>query len=62
MMHSLPGSYLPANCGVAGVVLADHARSLDWRSRRAEFIAEAPAAVVNEVRGKLGGLLGMVTS
>lgn len=50
---------LPADCGVCGVVLADHARSLDWRSRRAEFIAEAPAAVLAEVREKLGGLLGV---
>jgi len=50
---------LAAHLGVSGVVLADHCRSLDWRSRRAEQLAEAPADVLAEVRGKLGSLLGM---
>lgn len=51
---------LPEGCGVSGVVLSDHTRSLDWHSRRAEFIADAPAGVMAEVRGKLGGLLGLI--
>ena len=49
---------LPDDLGISGVVLSDHTRSLDWRSRRADFIAKAPAETLAEVRGKLGGLLG----
>ena len=43
---------------VSGVVLADHIKCLDWRSRRAEYIGEAPEAVVAEVVRRLGLLLG----
>ncbi len=49
---------LPAGLPIAGVVLADHVKSLDWRSRRAEYIAEAPVEVVAEVVRRLGLLLG----
>lgn len=48
---------LPTGLGVAGVVLADHVKSLDWRSRRAEFIDHAPEEVVAEVVRRLGLLL-----
>ncbi|MFC6592333.1 endoribonuclease MazF [Deinococcus lacus] len=51
---------LPDDVGVSGVVLADHCRSLDWRSRKVEFIGEAPARVLAEVQGKLGVLLGIL--
>ena len=53
---------LPEGVGVSGVALADHCRSLDWRSRKVEFIGEAPARVLAEVRGKLGVLLGVLAS
>src|SRR5215218_5783763 len=36
---------LPAGLPVSGVVLADHIKCLDWRSRRAEFVGQAPEAV-----------------
>lgn len=49
---------LPPECGVAGVVLADHCRSLDWQSRQAQWLAAAPPAVLAETRAKLGSLLG----
>ena len=49
---------LPAGMPVSGVVLADHVKCLDWRSRRAEFIGEAPGEVVAEVVRRLGLLLG----
>ncbi|WP_439626381.1 endoribonuclease MazF [Gemmata sp.] len=49
---------LPAGLPVSGVVLADHVKCLDWRSRRAEFAGEAPDAVVAEVVRRLGMLLG----
>ena len=49
---------LPEGLGVSGVVLADQVRSLDWRRRRAEFAADVPAALVEEVRQKVLALLG----
>ena len=49
---------LPGGLGVSGVVLADQVRSLDWRRRRAEFAAEAPAETTEEVRQKVLALLG----
>ncbi|WP_200870662.1 MULTISPECIES: type II toxin-antitoxin system PemK/MazF family toxin [Deinococcus] len=48
---------LPEDGAVRGVILSDHARSLDWRARQAEFAALAPEAVLEEVGGKLGALL-----
>ncbi len=48
---------LPAGLGVTGVVLSDQAKSLDWRVRDAEFIAELPETVSNEVLKKLKSLL-----
>ena len=48
---------LPDGLGVAGVVLADQVRSLDWRRRRAAFAAAAPEATVEEVRQKVLVLL-----
>ncbi|MFO0845485.1 MAG: type II toxin-antitoxin system PemK/MazF family toxin [Gemmataceae bacterium] len=49
---------LPAGLAASGVVLADHVKCLDWRSRRAEYAGEAPEAVVSEVVRRLGLLLG----
>jgi len=49
---------LPPGAPVSGVVLADHVKCLDWRSRRAEYIGEAPEGVVAEVVRRLGLLLG----
>lgn len=50
---------LPAGQPIAGVVLADHLRSADWRVRSAQYAGLAPADVVAEVRAKLRPLLGM---
>lgn len=44
---------LPSGLPVAGAVLADHVRSLDWRARRVEFIARAPHAVRVEACSRL---------
>lgn len=49
---------LPAGLPINGVVLSDQARSLDWRGRRAEFIARLPAGVTAEVVAKLAALVG----
>ena len=48
---------IPAGLGATGVVLSDHAKSLDWRVRNAEFIAQLPETVTNEVLKKLKSLL-----
>ena len=48
---------LPDSGEVAGVVLADQVRNLDWRARKATNGGAAPAGVVEEVLGKLGTLI-----
>jgi len=40
------------------VVLADHAKSLDWRARRAKRKSRISDAELAELRGKLRALLG----
>jgi mRNA interferase MazF len=49
---------IPVGSNFAGVVLADQAKSLDWRVRKAEFICKLPRQTTNEVLEKLGTLLG----
>ncbi|MGH7965460.1 MAG: endoribonuclease MazF [Candidatus Binatia bacterium] len=48
---------IPSGYKVDGVVLADQAKSLDWRGRKAEFIRTLPKEVILEVLDKLGTLL-----
>ena len=48
---------IPAGSKLAGVVLSDQAKSLDWRFRRAEFICKLPRETTMEVIDKLGTLL-----
>ena len=48
---------LPPDLDVAGVVLADHLKSLDWRARRARFVGRMPSSVMAEVLGKVHVLL-----
>jgi len=40
---------LPEGLPVSGVILADQVRSLDWKARKAEFIAKAPKEILEEV-------------
>ena len=49
---------LPAGLKVAGVVLSDQMKSLDWRARKAAFAGRAPAEVAADVLAKLETLLG----
>jgi mRNA interferase MazF len=44
---------LPAGLPVDGVVPSDQVRSVDWRGRRASYIALAPEAVVQGVLAKV---------
>jgi mRNA interferase MazF len=50
---------LPKGLKVAGVVLADQVKSMDWHARRAEFCCRAPAATVFDVIGKAQSLLAV---
>jgi mRNA interferase MazF len=48
---------LPDGLPIAGVVLVDQVRNLDWKARRFEVAAAAPLEVVAETLGKLATLL-----
>jgi len=48
---------LPGNQIVAGVILADQIKSIDWRERRATFIARSNEDVVNECVAKATSLI-----
>ena len=48
---------LPPDLPVAGAVLADQVKSLDWRERQAERICSLPEPVVTAVLERLGLLL-----
>jgi len=50
---------LPEGLPINGVVLADQVKSIDWSSRRAQFVAKVPQNVVAEVTAKLRALLGL---
>lgn len=48
---------IPAGLPLAGVVLSDQVKSLDWRVRRVERICVLPRHAVTEVLQKLGVVL-----
>jgi mRNA interferase MazF len=48
---------IPEGVAVAGVVLADQVKSLDWKKRRAKLIASVPRSVVRDVLAKARTLL-----
>ena len=48
---------LPSDFPIEGVILSDQIRSIDWRSRDAQFITTAPIALTNAVRAKQKALL-----
>lgn len=48
---------LPPKSKIAGVVLADQVRSLDWRARDARFVARAPHRIVEDVLARLRTLV-----
>lgn len=49
---------IPGGLAVAGVVLADQIRCLDWGERRAALLGRVPEGVLAEIRAKLVPLLG----
>ena len=48
---------LPEGLPISGVILADQARNLDWKSRRAAFIGRVGQDTLAEILGKLSVLL-----
>jgi mRNA interferase MazF len=44
---------IPDGMPIAGVVLSDQVKSLDWRAREAEWICTLPVEVTQEVLDKL---------
>ena len=48
---------IPSGLKIEGVVLSDHVKSLDWKSRHASFVAKVPEKTYAEVLGKLKCLL-----
>ena len=48
---------LPANLPIAGVVLADQVKSLDWRAREIKRIATLPEMTLLEILKKTNALL-----
>lgn len=48
---------IPEGFPVQGVVLSDQLKSLDWQSRRADFICTLPDSVAQEVLKKVVALL-----
>ncbi len=50
--------HCPPSLAIHGVVLADHIQSLDWRTRRAEFLGKAPPELVDDVAAKVRVLIG----
>ena len=48
---------LPKGLNVSGVILADQIKSLDWKSREAEFGCDAPHEIVSLVFEKIATLL-----
>ena len=47
---------LPRGLRVAGAILSDQVKSLDWRARRAKRIAAVPPNVIGEVLAKIAVL------
>ncbi len=48
---------IPEGLPVAGAILSDQVKSLDWRARNAELICILSAETISEVLQKLGTLL-----
>jgi len=49
---------IPSKFPISGVILADHLKNLDWKARKAEFIASLPPYSLKHVIEKLMVLLG----
>ncbi|MFC1861037.1 endoribonuclease MazF [Chloroflexota bacterium] len=50
---------IPQGVSVAGAILPDQVKSLDWRTRNAELLCTLPAVTVSEVMQKLRTLISL---
>lgn len=50
---------VPPGCGITGVILVDHLRSLDWLARRAAFQAKVPSDLLWDVLARIEAILGL---
>ena len=48
---------IPAQLPISGVILSDHIKSLDWKSRRAALCVKLPSTALEEVAAKVRALL-----
>jgi mRNA interferase MazF len=48
---------IPGGLPVTGVILSDHIKSMDWQSRKAEYICNLPDEVLSEVVDKAATLI-----
>jgi mRNA interferase MazF len=48
---------IPAGLPIAGAILSDQVKSLDWRARNAELVCTLPTETISEVLQKLATLL-----
>lgn len=50
---------LPDNIEIAGVILSDQIKSLDWKTREAEYIGKLPKSLLTETLNKISALLNL---
>lgn len=50
---------IPKGGSVTGAILVDQVRTIDWKSRRARFLAKCPPQVLAEVGAKMRALLNL---
>lgn len=48
---------MPPETGLTGFIMSEQVKSVDYRSRRAEFIAKAPVALIDEVLAVLDAVM-----
>jgi len=48
---------IPSGLSIAGAILADQVKSLDWRTRKAELICAVPPRTISEALQKINLLL-----
>ena len=53
---------IPEDLEIEGVILADQAKSMDWRKRQAMFICKAPEETVHRVLRRVEALLQIMES
>lgn len=49
---------IPDGLAIQGVILADQIKSLDWRTRDAQFIDRLPESVTNQILRRIEALVG----